>query len=348
MATIGGTRALYSAQAQFKREFDALLREVATYATGVLTQAASPDGSIDPSRLKTLKQQIGQRVESVFVPLGTQEGLAQDGRGLAPYGRLLMRWISYAVANVVDSHRLYMERSLPQDVQRWLTSRVRQESVSEAANPLAQYEAPHEWVDPSGYQLSDRIWRAGVQTRLRIDALLSDGIRSGTASRTLSAQLEQFLLPTRASLRTKKPYGSDASLDGMRLARSEIARAHGQAAKIAGITNPFVTGMDWALSASHPKFDVCDGLATIGMDGSRIKEPYPPETAPVPVQDSHSNCICNARPFVTSDRASVVADLRAQMDRGDYAPNTPLNMRGMLTRLLGAYLANEALQRLSA
>jgi hypothetical protein len=31
--------------------------------------------------------------------------------------------------------------------------------------------------------------------------------------------------------------------------------------------NAFVSGMDWALSARHPRVDICDRLATIGMGG---------------------------------------------------------------------------------
>jgi hypothetical protein len=260
----------------------------------------------------------------------------------------LMKWISYGVANVVDSHSAFMQRELPDDIQRWLSSGIAAESISEASNPLAQYEPPHLWIDPSGFQLSDRIWRAGLQTRLKIDALLSDGIRNGISARTLAKQLEQFLLPNRAALRTKKPYGSDASFDAMRLARSEISRAHGQASKVAAIANPFVTGLDFCLSARHPRVDICDRLATIGTDGSRLKDPYPPESAPVPVQSTHPFCLCHTRAFVAASRAEVVADLRRQMEQGIPAPLTPLNRRSMLSSLLGTYMAQEILQQLFA
>jgi hypothetical protein len=348
MPPIGGTRALYSAQRQFKTDLNLYFKDITTYATGLLVGAADANDIIDPQRLPALKADIGDRVQRVFHRPNESAGIGPGGRPLAPYGHLLTKWISYGVASVVDAHAVQMRRDLPEDLQRWLLNSPTTESVAEAANPFAQYEPPHLWVDPSGHQLSERIWKVGFQTRLKVDALLSDGIRSGRSARTLAKELEQFLLPNRKALRTKKPYGSDASYDAMRLARSEIARAHGQASKIAAIANPFVTGLDWCLSAKHPRFDICDGLATIGMGGERLKDPYPPESAPVPVQSSHPNCLCHTRAFVTASRAEVVADLRAQMEQGGPAPLTPLNMRGMLIKLLGGYLAGEALRTLAA
>lgn len=344
MPTIGGTRALYGAQRQFKQALNAYLKDVAQYAMGIIMGASDAQGLIDPARLASIKREIGQRIEAVFVPVGTRQGLAPDGRPLAPYGALLMHWIGYAVLSIVDAHATFILRAVPDDLQRWLQSSPQAESLAEASNPLASYEAPHVWVDANGYQLSERIWKAGLQTQLKIDALLSDGIRNGISARDLAKQLEQFLLPNRAALRTKRPYGSDGSIDAMRLARSEISRAHGQASKIAAITNPFVSGIDWALSAQHPRFDICDGLATIGMDGERIRDPYPPESAPVVVQDSHPQCLCHNSPFVASSRSEIVDDLRAQMGTGNRAPMTPLNTREMLQKLLGAYLASEMLR----
>ncbi len=348
MPTIGGTRALYSAQRQFRSDLNSTFQDLTQRATGLLINSADTSDVIDPRRLPQIKGQIGSAVDALFSPPGIDEGLAENGRPLAPYGTLLMQWIGYSVTSVVDAHAVFMRRELPDDVQQWLMSSVTTEALAEASNPFAQYDPPHTWIDPSGYTLSDRIWKTGVQTRLKIDALLSDGIRNGISARALAKQLEQFLLPNRAALRTKKPYGTDASYDAMRLARSEITRAHSQASKVAAIANPFVTGLDWALSARHPRADICDGLATIGMDGSRLRDPYPPENAPVPVQSSHPMCLCSTRPFVTANRAEVVADLRARMQQGAPAPLTPLNMRGMLTRLLGTYLAQETLRQLAA
>lgn len=344
-AAIGGTRALYSAQIGFKNALNAQFKDVTTYAAGILLQAAQSENStIDAARLSDIKRLIGARIEALFVPTGQAEGLGLGGRPLAPYGALLTRWISFAALSIIDAHAIYMRRILPEDLQQWLSRSTARESVSEAASPLAQYLPPHLWIDMSGLVLSDRIWKSGIATRLKIDALLSDGIRSGMSARDLAKQLEQFLLPNRAALRTNKPYGSDASYDAMRLARSEISRAHAEASKMAAIANPFVTGLDWSLSARHPRVDVCDSLATIGMSGQRLKDPYPAESAPTPIVSSHPMCLCVVSPFVSATPAQVVADLRQQMQLGQPAPLTPLSTRNFLSLLLGQYLASEALR----
>jgi len=211
-------------------------------------------------------------------------------------------------------------------------------------NPLAQYDAPHTWVDPRGYRLSDRLWDVETRTRRQIDMLLLDGIRSGRSALSMARELEQYLRPDQRLARTNMPYGVDVSYHAMRLARSEITRAHSEAALVAGRQNPYVTGMDWGLSNRHPKFDICDGLATLGMGGERLKEPYPIDGyVPIPVSDTHPMCLCTVSPAVTSSPAEVTADLREAMVESrrllvePYL--TPVQAQDFLIGLLGRYIA---------
>jgi hypothetical protein len=185
-------------------------------------------------------------------------------------------------------------------------------------NPLARYDPPHLWVDSNGYTLSERIWNTAGDTRRRLDAMLEDGIRRGrgvlnleTGGATgLARDLEQFLIPGRSLKRTRAPYGIDASFDAMRLARTEITRAHGQAAQMAAAMNPFVEQMQWSLSGSHPKPDICDDNASGGPNGDGV---YPLDQ--VPPYPAHPNCLCNLRPVVIpADRRDAIFDeLRADV-----------------------------------
>ncbi len=121
-----------------------------------------------------------------------------------------------------------------------------------APNPLAEYDPPHLWVDPNGYRLSDRVWRTAGETRRKVDAMVDEGIRQGRGALALSRDLEEYLHPGRQIVRTKAPYGTDASYDAMRLARTEITRAASKAHEAAALDNPFVTGLKWKLSPQHP------------------------------------------------------------------------------------------------
>jgi hypothetical protein len=340
VATVGGTRALYSAQLAFKDAFNAALLPAVEQAQGILISSASSDGTIDPRKLPDIQKRVGDTIQRVFVGNDLRNPYTPDTTiPLAPYPRLLNQAIAGATFAVVLSHYRYMKRQLPEDIQQWLARAPVQEQIR--TNPLAQYESAHTWVDPSGYRLSDRIWQTSLRTRMKIDALLADGIRNGVSATDLAKTLARFLLPNRADLRTNKPYGRNAAFDAMRLARTEIARAHGQASKAAAIANPFVDFSDYHLSSRHPRVDVCDTIASVGMNGERLRNPYPVEECPVPVASTHPQCLCYITPVVTKTPSQVADELRQQMQQGKHPPLTPFHWRGMLGVMLGAYLFQE-------
>ncbi len=176
-------------------------------------------------------------------------------------------------------------------------------------NPLAAYEAPHTWVDPNGYRLSDRIWDTAEATRRKLDLYLADAIRTGKGSLAMSRELEQFLRPDRLPLRTSAPYGTKASYDAMRLARTEITRAHGQAAQVSAAMNPFVVGMKWNLSLSHPRVDICDDYARGGANNDGV---YPLDD--LPGYPAHPHCVTPGQ-VVTTLRGDVPIE---QIREGDH------------------------------
>lgn len=291
-SNIPGSRALYSALAGLQEDMEVLFQSLLDQIVGVLARYADANGVIPPQRIRDVQRDAGRLVDATFVGSDGRSPYAPDGiTPLAPYPRTLNYWLVAVTIAVVEPHERQLRRSLPVEVFAWLQ---RPPSGNWAGgpfrpNPLAAYEPAHRWVDPNGFTLSDRIWRADLATRQKIDGLLANEIRQGRGSLQLSRQLEQFLLPNRAGLRTRKPYGTRASFDAMRLARTEITHAHGQALMAASQANPFVSGIDWALSGSHPKIDICDQLATIGMGGERLRDPYPVEN--VPSYPPHPQCV---------------------------------------------------------
>jgi hypothetical protein len=310
----------------------------------VLVRAASgTDGRIDPRNETRILIEVGQIVQRFFVGDDGRTALSDDGtQPQALYPFLLQAALLSVTYAVVKVHSAYMANRLPEDIKAWLGRAYVVEQEPRIPNPirlnpLAQYDPFHTWVDPRGYRLSDRVWQLSVRSRTQIDQLVADGIRTGRPSLAIARELEQHLLPGRTG-RTNRPYGTYVSTDAIRLARTEIARAHASASIAAGRSNPFVSGFDWALSAQHPKFDICDRIATVGMDGERLADPYPADGyVPQPVVDSHPQCLCRIQPAVTMTEDEVIAMLRADLESNLPPPLTPLDPMHFTTAMLGRW-----------
>jgi len=259
---------------------------------------------------------------------------------LAPFPDLINIWLTEVAWRVVKHHRDMLRDNLPGDVFQWLSLSTLRTEQANIGRPFQNYVPPHQWVDGNNRRLSDRIWEVSVRTRTKIDRFLDAAIRQQQGAFQMADTFERFLLPGRRPIRTRKPYGTDASFDTMRLMRTEIARHHADTTKRAAIANPFADGMEFKLSPSHPRIDICDDLATLGMRGERLREPYPVGSAPLPVFDTHPQCICSA--FAVSRRTTqeVVDSLRERIRRGEPPPQTPANGMGFLKRLMGSQLVN--------
>ena len=188
-------------------------------------------------------------------------------------------------------------------------------------NPLAeldpnrQWVPMHRWNDPNGYRLSDRLWQTSTYTRTQIDRLVGQGIREGWSAQTISDAVEEYLLPIEQARRTFMPYGErympgGASYSGMRLARTEIARAANQAAYISAYLNPYVGGIDIARSnTGDPDCEICRAHASLGLGGERVREPYPMHSIALPVY--HPQCACTVIPVTMDNPQAVTQRLQA-------------------------------------
>jgi hypothetical protein len=332
---IPGTKALPVAQKGFREGYKTILRPAVQQISNVLLRSAGADGKIDPKQERQVLAAVGTIIDRVFVGSDGRHAYAADeATPVSPFGTLMNTWVASVTIKAVRNQRNWMKRHVPEDVFNWLSRAPRPQNVSEMVdvsawlkpgfvpNAMANYDPLHSWVDPSGYRLSDRIWRTDGDMRARLDAMIAEQIRNGNSAFNISKKAEQFMLPGRAALRTDKPYGTDASYRGMVLGRTEIARAHGWATVLSARMNPYVTGIDWVLSGSHPKLDPCDQLATVGMGGGRMREPYPANDFPAYPQ--HPQCLCNIQSVVTATPAEVTDALRKWMEEGDPSNGSPL------------------------
>lgn len=333
---------LYVAISKYQKDVTELLSGLTDEISGILGRQARADGAISTYNEKKVIDQVNNAVDKIFVgPDGQNAYQPNSTVPLAPYPSIINSWLTWSTAKVIEEHADFIRDKVPNEVYKWLQTRQLR-PISFKAN----YSPPHFWVDPRGYRLSDRIWHTSLRTRAKIDRVVSDGIRTGRGARAMSKDLEAMLKASRRDVRTSKPYRQDASFDAMRLGRSEITRAHVTAQQIAGVYNPFVDGGDWALSARHPDYDICDQLATIGTSGERIKDPYPIASAPIPVVNSHPQCICTFRVSPTKDIGAVRDRLESQFAGGLEAPETPADEIPFAIALIGEFLVDQILDSL--
>ncbi|MCZ2077021.1 MAG: hypothetical protein LC130_23175 [Bryobacterales bacterium] len=337
MASIAGAQALYRALAGTQRDVGAALQAASDRIGGAIQRNAGRDGRVPVERLQDVTETGDGAIDEAFIG-PNKRPFASDGvTAQAPIPRALNRGYALAVFGVIAGHSSFIKAHTPDSVQTWLAGAVRPQAI-------VGFEGMHTWVDSNGLILSDRIWQAGIRTRLKLRGLLADGIRQGTSATTLASRVEQFLLPDRAPIKTRTPYGSSGSYDARRLARTEVSRAHAQATRAASLHNPYVEGLDWALSPSHPRMDICDDKATIGMSGERIRPAYPVDSAPTP--PAHPHCLCRSQSFVGRSPSDVADELQISMAAGEDAPFTPVDADRFVELLIGVYLLNLLQQEL--
>lgn len=262
----------------------------------LLLREARADGKVPLTRRRPVREAVEREVTAHFLSATRDRSLAPFevvmGRvvPLSPYATVLFASIADATRIAVDQQAVIMERALadaPDVLLALRNARSNPFAVAKRAaefegwklRPFLEYDPVHRFVWPDGYTLSNRIWRTSVETRRKIDALLAEGLAEGKGSLELSEELERFLQPGRGLRRTNKPYGrygSNASYDAMRLARTEITAAHSRAGFMSAQLNPFVQSYDVVLSGSHPKPDICDDVAAGGPYPMDDMEHLPP------------------------------------------------------------------------
>lgn len=297
---------------RLEQQLTAVFGDLATDLVREIARHAGPNGTIPISATFELQRIMGERVTALFfgrnlfgelVPFIELPGGAI--RPAAEFPRILRE-----TARAVEDLAVNQQRNV---IIRVASSRPEAEALLRLnmpifrPNPLARYDQLHTWVDANGHTLSDRIWRTAGMTRRKLDLFLDERIRQGQGALDMARDLEVFLQPGR-TLRTQAPYGIDASYDAMRLARTEITRAHSRAFERAAEENPFVEQLEVVLSGSHPKPDICDVAAAAG--------PFPKDAVPTAYQiPMHPHCLCTYRNVMVPDPAAKLDALLANLRR---------------------------------
>ncbi len=155
------------------------------------------------------------------------------------------------------------------------------------------------FVAADGLQLSDRIWRLDRGARdavvNAIESAVIQGHGAAQAAREFLARGDKVPVDIQDRMalsgagRIAKGVtdqlltGNGSAMDNaMRLMRTEINRAHGEAYMMSGANHPDFAGWRFLLSPAHPEPDICDLLSTQNLHGlgpgvypTREKTPWP-------------------------------------------------------------------------
>lgn len=149
----------------------------------------------------------------------------------------------------------------------------------------------------SKFPLSERIYKSELWARGVIENKINSALARGLSAREFAAEARDFYRPD-------TPGG--ARYASMRLARTELNNAF-HAASVNNVADaPWVEGMKWNLSRSHPKADDCDTLAKAD-DYDLGEGVYPTKQVP---RKPHPQCFCVATP-VTVDEDEFIDSLLA-------------------------------------
>jgi len=315
-STTVAQRQMDQLDAEALQRLQTIYQQAADEITQSLRLAAGADDNIELTQLQDVLSQVNARLKQLgdARDLLLQQGMQQAATlGLSPY--------TAATGEVVPLLNTLAAQRIADEALRFIVT----------------------FIGGDGLQLSDRIWRLDRHARdiviNAIEQAVIQGYGAGQAARELLLQGKPVPLDLQAKIDAANASrisqtiinqlmtGNGSPLDhAMRLMRTELNRAHGEAYMRGGEDHPDFAGWRFLLSPAHPKYDICDLHAAANLHGigrgvypSREKCPWP----------AHPNTLSYVeivfRNEVTdADRAGKETPMQA-LDR-----LTPAQQRGVL------------------
>lgn len=198
---------------------------------------------------------------------------------------------------MIDSMKMRILKKVPQK-SNWIVQ------ISYMKRPTFEL---WKYYEMDGLKLSERIWQNAKQMADRIQKQILLSLQTGMSAQRLADQIlqtaeqkveipkylqdqmknmnpDQIAKTVAGYIERKERYNAK------RVARTEIQRMWRVSYVKQAQQLPFVKGIKWNLSKSHPKNDICDEYATadVGL-GEGV---YPPNAVPVNGHPAHPNCLC--------------------------------------------------------
>lgn len=299
-ATLAAQRSVGDLDAAARAELEALYRETAARIGEAIRARAGEGGSVRLTQLQDLLRQVEDRLRDL-----------ETGRD-ALLGNSLASAASLGVAPFAAT----------------VGGAARMQIHDEALRFVRTF------VAEDGLQLSDRIWRLNRGARdavtHAIERAVIEGHGAGQAAREFLSRGQAVPEDIAGKMGAAEASGmARAAGDGllkdpgnaldhaMRLFRTEINRAHGEAYMRSGEGHPEFGGWRFLLAPGHPKPDICDLLSSQNVHGLGAG-----------VYPSREKCPWPAHPNTLSFVEIVFADEITAADRA--AQETPLQALGRL------------------
>lgn len=255
-------RAMVSLDAAGARELRRAYREAADDLRRVIAQHAGPEDSVTLAQLRDLLRQVEDRLARLGA---LRDEIIDEGlQRAAQYGAAAAT-VSGDAAMIVSDRAVRFVRA---------------------------------FIAADGLQLADRIWRNDRQARDAVTGALEravieghhaaqaardflsrgEGVPADLARKVGAASTSRLALGARDALT-----GDGNAMDNaMRLFRTEINRAHGEAYMAGGEDVRGFAGWRYLLSPAHPEHDICDLYAAQNLHGlgpgvypTRERTPWP-------------------------------------------------------------------------
>lgn len=188
-----------------------------------------------------------------------------------------------ATVGVDELDRLMINSTRDRELQRTLIDSQRQR-----AKRVAQVTKVRE--TSAKFELSPKVYKWEALTNDVVERTIASAIDRGAPARDIAGAVRGLINPnTRGG----------ASFAAKRLGRTEVANAYHRTTIDEYTNDPFVRGLKWNLSRSHPKPDECDQLAR-GHSGRMAEGVYRALDTP---SKPHPQCLCFLTPVPISNSA---------------------------------------------
>ena len=274
-------------------------------AAAVLLKYGDADGKLDGSSGFRAQSDLLKMWGDVFVTWRDEFLAARREAVSLPFGVLAVRHERIVRPLTVDSGRL--------------AEAIEDGVFKPQIEILLNAAGEHLYGD--GINLSARIWNVDGAGRDAINQVIMQGVADGDSAWNLAKKLQQFLgagegcprwTSTRLYGRTATDRaagdttgllsgdacdGTGVSYKALRLARTEIQKAHALATDKLLASQPWVEMEKCNLSAAHPEPDECDDVA---QGGDKSDGVYPVGTIEYPL---HPNCFCFKTAVLMDEKA---------------------------------------------
>jgi hypothetical protein len=231
-----------------------------------------------------------RKLQHIYSVLKQQESLLK--------GQLTINFEKYTKANV-ETATGYSKAIVINAIEKSGIKKIEKPVIKNMYFRVNQRAVESVWSrTKDGLYLSDNIWNKCTNYRKNMTTIIQSAVADGQDCVKTARALEKYVLKGKRTLAEDYPgmmarMGSrvpnDVCYEALRLARTEMTSAYGEATVMAGMVSPSCNGIKFILSSSHPKPDICDDIT--GADNYGLGTGvYPIDEAPV--YPFHPNCLC--------------------------------------------------------